>query len=1558
MSLGRPKEAAGSTPGHGDLVARKIITCTACKARFDVARYPPGSRVRCGRCSQVLTVPIEPGAEKAPKSRRKATPQGPRTGERRGSAPARADAGMAPAPKQGIGGKQSARVTVAAGGRRTPDRDPLLGSTVQNQYKIIRKLGEGGYGAVYEAHDINLERRMAIKVMLRSRAKNREYVTKFMREARTAAQLSHPNVVGVHGVGFDKAQNIHFLAMEYVEGRTFHDILQDSGVMAVDDAVEYVVQACRGLAAAHERNIIHRDIKPGNLMVTPGGVVKIADFGLAKIYDADAAQSTVIGTPYFMPPEQFEGKAKDGRTDIYALGVTFYYMLTLKRPHTGNGPAQILLSVMTKDPKSVCAHRKDLPEGIWPIVLRMIHRDLDKRYAQCDEIIRDLEAFRGGVQDEEEPTYCPGCGVPNPMEAESCTKCGESLLETCPVCGVEDLAGTRFCGDCGANIPEERALGALIAEAKGLMHDGLLDGAAARLEAAEERSPENLAVATARNELEGRREEWRARRNAVRDLLAAGKAPDALDLLDEVRQEFSEMTELDLLEADVKTALAAQDPAAAADAEAQSKARALEDEGRIREALVAWRGVLVLSPDDDEARAGEERLASRVERAEALFTDATVQLSAGDPEAAVECLLEANTILPDDPLIEGRMDEARRAAADLRTELDALIGTQTSDGTSDSIVAQLLALKGRYPASADVADALTEAERAGRQASAEAVRERLAGVLEQGRAADAAGRPREALAAWREACSLDPDDAEAAEGLRRAEAALSEFDGLLQQSRTLLQSGDPDGALERADEALKLVPGDPVAEAQCARCRTNNETLRHEAERIRSALTDEPDDEVLQWAQELAARYSGSSLAAEVLAEVEDAYREQAEKEVGERVQKLVSRAVKLEQEGNVRAALKIFDDAVELAGDDEDARAGRERTQARIDAAEKLATEATKHLEEGAPGAAEVAAKESLDLLPDQREAASVHAKARAAVSEIDRALRTVREDLSAKLAETQLDRAKALTARFPMSLRASQFVMQAEEILATSQTAAAADRVAAALDRARSALAEGRLEDVDTACDEVLAIDADHVDAKELKTQAAARRDLAREHAQAAQAALDDGRADAALELFETAAGDDPTLADARDGVAAARAIIADLQGRIDAAVAAAHAAAPDGPRVELVAWQAVLAIDADHTSAQAAVKRLTAAVETGEAAIEKARERLKAGDPGAAVRPLRDAVSTLPGETGLADELEQALAAVAEIKEAATAIAADLDNEGDLEDVAVRATELAERYPGSAAATRMAERARHAANERRHGLAVAEVRALVREKKYAAAAALAASFREQGIDTPELKAAEDEARASADELGDLRGRLESARAEGRLETARDVCREILHSVPDDADTRELLTELEETLREVAARRDLAETARRRGDVEEALGLYREVLELKPTAERTQAMVARLEAEVEERSTLLDDAEAQLVAGDPDAARRATRKLLDLYPDDDDARDLDATAQGLSRAVSGLISRARRCKEAGNTAAESAARAILARIVPDHPEAKAAKPTAKKTEKKPSPKPKKTDD
>jgi len=169
--------------------------------------------------------------------------------------------------------------TALSGTEKAPD---YLVDEVVSDCKILEKVGEGGFGTVYKAHDQNLQRTVAFKVMLQSLTTNAEFVQKFIREAVTAAQLNHPNIVAIHKVGRDERRGLHYLIMEFVEGRTLADIVKEKGVLKIEEALPIMIQACDALATAHEHNIVHRDIKPENLMLDKAGVLKITDFGLAK----------------------------------------------------------------------------------------------------------------------------------------------------------------------------------------------------------------------------------------------------------------------------------------------------------------------------------------------------------------------------------------------------------------------------------------------------------------------------------------------------------------------------------------------------------------------------------------------------------------------------------------------------------------------------------------------------------------------------------------------------------------------------------------------------------------------------------------------------------------------------------------------------------------------------------------------------------------------------------------------------------------------------------------------------------------------------------------------------------------------------------------------------------------------------------------------------------------------------------------------------------------------------------------------------------------------------
>lgn len=1548
----RRRSASPSTaPTEGLALAKKIIECDQCRARFDVARYPAGSRVRCGKCGNILTVPGDDDAEA--KRRRAAqafakkrgggtssrrVPE--RTSSRKQPEPAprshvRPAADVQPPKRSGISSAPPP-VSTPIRGRSTPPRDPLLDSVVNDTYKIVRKLGEGGYGAVYEATDVTLRRRVAIKVMLPSRAKNREYVAKFLREARTAAQLSHPNVVAVHGVGFDARLKVHFLAMEYVEGRTLHDVLQERGPLPAEEAIEYIAQSCRGLAAAHERNIIHRDIKPGNLMITPDGTIKIADFGLAKVYDPNADQSTVIGTPYFMPPEQFEGKAKDGRTDIYALGVTFYYMLTMERPHSGSGPAQILLSIMTKDPKSILEHNAELPEGLWPIVNRMIHRDLGTRYSDCTDIVRDLDNLMGTTADDDdlERIYCPDCGAANDVDANACTSCNASLLEECPVCAAQDMAGTVYCGECGANIPQERATLALCDEAKAFLAAGQLQRAREKLSQASDRSPENITLGQLLGELSDRTVRLQTAVDGIRDRLHGGRAGDASEHLKAALEDFPDAPELKELQSEIDAQLDSSDLAEQGQGDALARARRLESEQRFREALVAWRAIRVLDPGNAEAEEGERRTAEAVERAEGLFNEGVARLDEGDPRVACDKLRAANDVLPGDPLIAGRLEEAERLAGELTTELAELQGELEVGSNSPIVLARLKALADRFPGSEDLRATLDEAESAGRQASKKQVENRLATLLSDAKAHEEKRELRRALTSYRAAAALDTDEPEVSDGLTRVRRALAEFDALVEQSRSLLQVGDPEGAIEMAEKALEILPGDPSAQAQQARGRTTLETLRLEAERVRTAIAGDPDDEVLNWARELAGRYSGSSLAADVLREAQTACREKEADAARERAEKELERARKLEAEKNLVAALGSYRDVIELAPDHADAKEAVERLEGVISQARELAGEAAAALQAGDPDEAVRVAEQSLELVPAQPEAAGTLAVAKTALTEIERAVRSFAGSVSPTKARAQLERMERLVEKYPGSTKCSELREKAlAEVQAAGARASEAE-VRGHLESARAELGAGRLDAAIAAADRALELRPGDEDATSLRAEAEQRLEQATALTAAAGEAALAGDHETALTKFQEALAVAPDDAVAAEGVKAARSAIAERKSRLRQAVQTARKIRPsDGLQAAVAAWSAVLELDPEHEQAKSSLASAEEGIRAARARADEGRTILAAGDPERALAVLEEARAELGPDGSLEESIAEAKAAGERLDEALAALRAELDGDAtDLDPVVERARALASEYPSADAAAKLVERAEKLAIGRKRERAITEVRKLVVEGRYATAVEHIAELREHGVESPDLAAAERECKKAVEEVAGLRSEAEQAAATGDLETAKERHEAILQRLPQDADARAAVQELDETIREVAARRDMADTARRQGDLVRAGELLQEACELNPGSQELAAEAESTRAAAADRAERISTATAAIGRGDGAGCLAAATALVEAHPDDDEAANLKRIGESLETLVESLAAQARLQNERSDQEEASRTLALLERIAPEH--------------------------
>src|SRR6185295_3105232 len=229
--------------------------------------------------------------------------------------------------------------------------DALIGTRIGN-CMLQRQIGKGGMGAVYLAHHVGLNKPVAIKIMSAALIGSQTNIARFMREAQLAASLEHPNVVQVFDVG--ESGGLYYLAMQYVVGSALDRVLEERGRLPLADAVPIVKGVARALDAANEKGVVHRDIKPANILLTKEGAVKVVDFGLARASDANEGLSMsgqIVGTPFYMSPEQAQGMALDIRSDLYSLGATFYHLITGERVFEGETALAILLKHINEQPR-------------------------------------------------------------------------------------------------------------------------------------------------------------------------------------------------------------------------------------------------------------------------------------------------------------------------------------------------------------------------------------------------------------------------------------------------------------------------------------------------------------------------------------------------------------------------------------------------------------------------------------------------------------------------------------------------------------------------------------------------------------------------------------------------------------------------------------------------------------------------------------------------------------------------------------------------------------------------------------------------------------------------------------------------------------------------------------------------------------------------------------------------------------------------------------------------------------------------------------------------------
>ncbi len=264
----------------------------------------------------------------------------------------------------------------------------MIGTTILH-YKILEKLGEGGMGVVYKAHDTKLDRAVALKFLPRSFSASENDKARLLQEARAAASLNHPNICTIHGI--EDHDGEQFIVMEYVEGKTLRQIKPES--QSLESILGYAVQIVEALSAAHERQITHRDIKPENVIVNTNGQVKVMDFGLAKLKGNKGLTRTraAVGTIAYMSPEQIQGLDVDQRTDLWAFGVLLYEMLTGARPFRGEHEPAIMYEILNSEPKAIQTVRFDVPEQVQVLVARLLQKDRTKRIPSATEIVSLLK---------------------------------------------------------------------------------------------------------------------------------------------------------------------------------------------------------------------------------------------------------------------------------------------------------------------------------------------------------------------------------------------------------------------------------------------------------------------------------------------------------------------------------------------------------------------------------------------------------------------------------------------------------------------------------------------------------------------------------------------------------------------------------------------------------------------------------------------------------------------------------------------------------------------------------------------------------------------------------------------------------------------------------------------------------------------------------------------------------------------------------------------------------------------------------------------------------------
>src|SRR5438552_9717089 len=299
--------------------------------------------------------------------------------------------------------------------------DTLINTLFDGRYKILRKLGAGGMANVYLAEDQELGRRVAIKILNERHANDEQFVERFRREAKNAAGLSHPNIVSIFDRG--QAEGTYYIAMEYLDGRSLKELITARGPAPIPVSVDYARQILAALRVAHRQNLVHRDIKPHNVLVDGEGRVKVTDFGIARAGPSQMTEEgSIIGTAQYLSPEQAQGAPVTPSSDLYSLGIVLYELLTGQVPFAGETPVELAMKHLSKVPEPPSHIRPEVPRDLDFVVMRALAKGPAERYQSADEMDADLARVARGDAVSPETEEAATAIIARPITASTVVK--------------------------------------------------------------------------------------------------------------------------------------------------------------------------------------------------------------------------------------------------------------------------------------------------------------------------------------------------------------------------------------------------------------------------------------------------------------------------------------------------------------------------------------------------------------------------------------------------------------------------------------------------------------------------------------------------------------------------------------------------------------------------------------------------------------------------------------------------------------------------------------------------------------------------------------------------------------------------------------------------------------------------------------------------------------------------------------------------------------------------------------------------------------------------------